>query len=164
MARLRNINAGISIISGTMWLHDPPTSTFEMANITICAIYFSRLRKFSWMRGVAMSCNSRRPRGNSDQIRIFPVNLENPRVCLMKFSKRAKHAAGKSNYVDFGENYLQMSCLCPAAGAAGQVEKVSGDDEISTRLEPVQKSRLFYRSISQAYFRIIKFSTKQTSV
>ena len=79
-------------------------------------------------------------------------------------AKRSSNAAGKSNYVDFGENYLQTSCLCPAAGAAGQVEKVSGDDEISTRLEPVQKSRLFYRSISQAYFRIIKFSTKQTSV
>ena len=86
-----------------------------------------------------MSCNSRRPRGNSDQIRIFPVNLENPRVCLMKFSKSTKYAAGKSNYVDFGENYLQTSCLCPtgAGAAAGQV---SGDDEISTRLEPVQKS------------------------
>ena len=82
----------------------------------------------------------------------------------MKFSKNAKHAVGKSNYVDFGENYLQMSCLCPAAAAARQVEKVSGDDEISTRLEPVQKSRLFYRSISQVYFRIIKFLTKQALV
>ena len=61
-----------------MWLHDPPTSTFEMANITIHSIYFSRLRKFSWMRGVAMSCNSRRPRGNSEQHQDFSCQFGKP--------------------------------------------------------------------------------------
>ena len=60
------------------WLHDPPTSTFKMANITIRSIYFSRLRKFSWMRGVAMSCNSRRPRGNSEQHQDFSCQFGKP--------------------------------------------------------------------------------------
>ena len=60
---------------------------------------------------------------------------------MMKFSKRANGLLEGQKMLIF----VKIIWFVPAA--AGQVENVSGDDEISIRLEDeVQKSRLFTRS------------------